>query len=621
VLIGLDAEGRVDVWNLAAERLLGWRAEDVLGFPLPFELDVELALQQEVRPVCAVLRPGDRTAILVEFRAASRDPSGRILTATDETYVEITEPQGTDEAVRTKRPSRVREFAEGRFRELLEAAPDAIIEVDRQGHIVLLNAVTEKLFGYSRDELLGRSVDSLIPDAARGRHAAHRAGYWSNPQTRPMGHGLTLQARRKDGSEFPVEISLSPVKSGKGFRVTAIIRDVTMQRIAEEKIRAANLQLEQRNREVERANRLKSEFLASMSHELRTPLHTIIGFSELLAEGVEGPLNERQARFVRHVHQDALHLLELINDVLDLSKIEAGRLELQLEPFDSLTVINDALGAIHPMADAKHIVTANRIKGPLPIFADRVRFREIMTNLLSNAVKFTPERGNVWIEREPAPEDVVCFSVGDTGIGIAPEDHDAVFDTFRQVGSTTRGVREGTGLGLAIVKRLVEMHGGNIRLESERGKGSRFSFTMPVSRSEKPDQPVVLIIEDEPGARELMQNYLQPLGIRVEVARNAREGVARARELRPDTITLDLLLPGGTGWSVLRDLRQSPDTSGIPVLVISVLDEEQSALAQGAAAYLRKPLKKEALIRALREHCPARFGKIGSTAAASLPPT
>jgi CheY-like chemotaxis protein len=170
------------------------------------------------------------------------------------------------------------------------------------------------------------------------------------------------------------------------------------------------------------------------------------------------------------------------------------------------------------------------------------------------------------------------------------------------------------------VKRLVEMHGGTIRLESERGKGSRFSFTMPVSRAAKPDQPVVLTIEDEPSARELMQNYLQPLGIRVEMARNAREGVARARELRPDVITLDLLLPGGTGWSVLRDLRQSPDTSGIPVLVISVLDEEQSALAQGAAAYLRKPLKKELLIRALREHCPARFGKIGSPAVAPLIP-
>ena len=517
------------------------------------------------------------------------------------------------------RTVRVRDSAEGRFRELLEAAPDAIMEVDREGRIVLLNAVTVKLFGYSREELLGQNVDTLIPEAARGRHAGHRAGYWANPQTRPMGQGLTLLARRKDGSEFPVEISLSPVRSGKSFRVTAIIRDVTTQKIAEEKLRAANLQLEQRNREVERANRLKSEFLASMSHELRTPLHTIIGFSELLAEGMEGPLNERQARFVRHVHQDALHLLELINDVLDLSKIEAGRLELQLEHFDSLEVINDALGAIHPMAEAKHIVTANRIKGPLPIFADRVRFREILNNLLSNAIKFTAENGNVWIEREPSPDDAVCFSVGDTGIGIAPADQDAVFDTFRQVGSTTRGVREGTGLGLAIVKRLVEMHGGAIMLESERGRGSRFSFTIPVTQAAKPDQPVVLTVEDEPAARELMRSYLEPFGIRVETARNAREGITRARELLPDVITLDLLMPGGTGWSVLRDLRQSPDTAAIPVLVISVLDEAHSAMAEGAAEYLRKPLKKESLLRALRKHCPARFGNIGSAACSVTP--
>ncbi len=621
VLIGLDEKGRVDVWNLAAEQLLGWKVEDVLNQPLPFELDVELALHQKEKPVYEIRRPGDDVPAHIEFHIAARDPSGWLLTATDELTVDTTEQQRTEGAIQIAREPKVREFAEGRFRELLEAAPDAIIEVDRHGHIVLLNAVTEKLFGYTREELLGKTVDALIPDSARGRHAAHRANYWANPQTRPMGEGITLQARRKDGSEFPVEISLSPVKSGKTFRVTAIIRDVSMKRQSEEKIKAANLQLEQRNREVERANRLKSEFLASMSHELRTPLHTIIGFSELLAEGVEGALNERQSRFVKHVHQDALHLLELINDVLDLSKIEAGGLELQLELFDTCEVIKDVVGSFRPMADAKQIVLANRIKGPLPVFADRVRFREIVTNLLSNAIKFTPEHGNVWIEREPAPDDVVCFSVGDTGIGIAPEDHDAVFDTFRQVSPTTRGVREGTGLGLAIVKRLVEMHGGTIRLESERNKGSRFSFTMPVSHATDSGQPTVLIIEDEPSARELMQNYLEPLGIRVEMARNAREGVSRARELRPDVITLDLLLPGGTGWNVLRDLRQLTDTSGIPVIVISVLDEEQSAMDAGATAYLRKPLKRDLLVRALRQHCPALFTKLSSANSTPTPPS
>jgi PAS domain S-box-containing protein len=622
--IGLDVSGLVDAWNPAAERLFLWKSEDVVGLPLPFDFNLERAVQYGSE-TCDVVRPGEGAAVGVEFRLFSRSPSGWIITA-GETSVAIEKQPDDSEAVvpasgraRLANRARPRDFADGRFRDLLEAAPDAIIEVDRQGRIVLLNAVTEKLFGYTREELLGKNVDLLVPDAARERHSAHRADYGANPQTRPMGHGITLLARRKDGGEFPVEISLSPVKSGKSFHVTAIIRDVTMKRIAEEQIRAANIQLEQRNREVERANRLKSEFLASMSHELRTPLHTIIGFSELLAEGVEGALNEKQARFVRHVHQDALHLLELINDVLDLSKIEAGRLELQLEPFDALDVVNQALGAIHPMAESKHIATANRIGGPVPVFADRLRFREILNNLLSNAVKFTPENGRVWIERESTADNMVGFSVVDTGIGIAPEDHLAVFDTFRQVSSTTRGVREGTGLGLAIVKRLVEMHGGSIRLESEKGKGSRFTFTLPASHSAPRDQPMVLIIEDEPTARELMQNYLQPLGIRVEMARNAREGIARARELRPDAITLDLLLPGGTGWNVLRDLRQSPDTASIPVLVVSVLDEETAALGQGATAYMRKPLKKEALIRALREHNPEKFGKIGVASAPAVP--
>ncbi len=494
--------------------------------------------------------------------------------------------------------------AENRFRELLEAAPDAIIEVDLDGHIVLLNAVTEKLFGYSREELLGMNVDDLLPAHVSPRHAAHRAHYAGRPQTRPMGSGLILRAKRKDGSEFPVEISLSPVNVEGGFHITAIIRDATQRQLAEERIRAANQQLELRNREVERANRLKSEFLASMSHELRTPLHTIIGFTELLAEELEGPLNDRQKRFVTHVHQDSLHLLALINDILDLSKIEAGRMELRLETFDGAAVLQEVVGAIRTLADAKEIRVENRVAWPVGIVADRVRFREILNNLLSNAVKFTAEGGDIWIEVS-VDGGMASFSVSDTGIGIAPEDQQAVFETFRQVGSTTRGVREGTGLGLAIVKRLVEMHGGTISIESELGRGSRFEFSIPSAPTR---EPLILIIEDEPSARELLATYLQPSGYRTETAGAASEGLAKARQLRPDLITLDLLLPGRTGWQILRDLQQMPETRNIPVLVISVLDEDKAALKLGAAAYLRKPLKKEALLRAVRENLARESG-------------
>jgi PAS domain S-box-containing protein len=500
--------------------------------------------------------------------------------------------------------------AGARLRELLDAAPDAIIEVDREGRIVLLNRATEKLFGFPREELLGKPVEVLLPEAARARHVNHRAEFSSHPSTRPMGQGMTLAARRRDGSEFPVEISLSPIVTPDSFSVMAIVRDVTERKVFEESIRRANQELEARNREVEKANHLKSEFLASMSHELRTPLHTIIGFTELLEEESQGPLNVAQKRFIGHVHRDSVHLLELINDILDLSKIEANRMELQIESFDARDVLRDTVNAITPTAEAKKLLVECRLEKPLFVLADRLRFREIVTNLLSNAVKFTPAGGSVWVTQSLDADGKAAISVHDTGIGIAPADQEVIFDRFRQVGSATSGVREGTGLGLAIVKRLVEMVGGTITVESAPGRGSVFTFTAPLDPARSREQPVVLIIEDEPSGRELLASYLQPLGIRTEFADTAEAGTALARRIRPDAITLDLMLPGQTGWRVLEELRRTPETRGVPVFVVSVLDKDRAAIARGATAYLQKPLSKEVLLRALREHAPERFGNI-----------
>jgi len=492
--------------------------------------------------------------------------------------------------------------AEGRLRDLLEAAPDAILEVDQQGRIVLMNAATEAMFGYQRDELLGQPVERLIPESARARHSAHREAYRAMPLTRPMGSGMVLRALRRDGSEFPVEISLSPVRSDGAFRVTAIIRDVTEKQKAEAALREANQRLERQNQELDRASRLKSEFLASMSHELRTPLHTIIGFTELLAEELEGPLNEKQKRFVNHVHQDSHHLLELINDILDLSKVESGQMELHPESFDASRVIAEAIGGMEQTANAHGIAVENRTARETVVKADRTRFREILTNLLSNAVKFTPEGGTVRVESRSDGDGMMAFTVADTGIGIAPEDQAAVFDKFRQVSSTTRGVREGTGLGLAIVKSYVEMHGGKISVESEVGQGSRFTFTIP---SGDATPPLVLVIEDDSGARELFASYLEPLGIRTEIAATADEGIRKACDLKPDAITLDVLMPGKSGWRALRELRAMPEFRETPIFLVSVLD--QSPAMSGATEYLQKPLNREALLRALHRHVPARF--------------
>ena len=239
-----------------------------------------------------------------------------------------------------------------------------------------------------------------------------------------------------------------------------------------------NTELAERNREVERANHLKSQFLASMSHELRTPLNAIIGFSDLLARGKAGTLNEKQGRFVGHVRVAARHLLQLINDVLDLSKIEAGRIELIPERFQVADALGEVLSIINPLAISKSIEIETRIPGGVAVYADRIRLKQILFNLLSNAVKFTPEHGKVWIEMSQ-PGDGVLISVTDNGIGIPTEEQEAVFDEFHQAGAATGGVKEGTGLGLAITRRLVELHGGRIWLAGEPGGGTRFSFTLP----------------------------------------------------------------------------------------------------------------------------------------------
>ncbi|MFL6414311.1 MAG: PAS domain S-box protein [Bryobacteraceae bacterium] len=503
-IIGMNAAGRVLVWNAGAERIFGWTAEEVIGNPLPtipigsedeFRIMLESqmhGISQEGRDVVRRRKDGSPCSLKL-WTAPLHDNKGRILgklaILADRSEMNRVE-QERALLVSTGQQAREQARAMERFRELLEAAPDSIIEVDGNGDIVLVNAATEQMFGYSRTELQGKNIDQLVPEDLRHRHAQNRGAYTTVPIRRPMGTGLKLYGQKKNGTKFPVEISLSPVHSTEGLRISAAIRDVTDRQKAEQEFRdmqarltaelsRANQELEIRSREAEEANRLKSEFLASISHELRTPLHTIIGFSELLGEELDGALNSKQRRFVEHIHKDSLHLLELINDILDLSKIEAGRLDLHLEAFDATQAAREELNSIAPAAEAKHISVSFEPCGPIPVHADRIRFRQILINLLSNAVKFTPEGGVVQMECS-SDGQVAQFCVSDSGLGIPRHEHQTIFDKFHQVGATTKGVREGTGLGLAITKHLVEQHSGRIWVESEPGHGSKFYFTLPV---------------------------------------------------------------------------------------------------------------------------------------------
>jgi signal transduction histidine kinase/CheY-like chemotaxis protein len=380
----------------------------------------------------------------------------------------------------------------------------------------------------------------------------------------------------------------------------------------------ANRRLQTQNQEVERATKLKSQFLASMSHELRTPLNAIIGFSDLMAEKTAGPLTDKQARFIGHVRDGARHLLQLINDVLDLSKIEAGQLEFRCEDFGINEALPEVLSTIRPLAMNKNITVEEKLQTNLPVFADRVRFKQILYNLVSNAVKFTPKNGRIEIDCQQSG-DFVSISVTDTGIGIKPEDQKIVFDEFRQVEGAT-GTQEGTGLGLAITKRLVQQQGGQISLESEFGKGSRLTFTLPsgqkapqpgVEADEVPAEervvdgsrhkPLILVVDNEPPARELLASYLDQ-DYRVVMAESGTEALQKANELHPDAITLDVLMAKGSGFETLVALRKAPQTANIPIIILSIIDQKHVGFALGATDYLVKPIRRPELLQTIRKH-------------------
>ena len=395
--------------------------------------------------------------------------------------------------------------------------------------------------------------------------------------------------------------------------------DKLEQRVEERtaQLATANKELEIKNREVERATKLKSQFLANMSHELRTPLNAIIGFSDLLADKGAGPLTDKQGRFIAHVRNGARHLLQLINDILDLSKIEAGQLDMRYDDFQIKDALPEVLSTIRPLAMSKNITVEQNLDMEAVVRADRVRFKQVLYNLLSNAVKFTPNEGSLTIDCGKEGK-FVRVSVTDTGIGIRPEDQAMVFEEFRQVEGSTH---EGTGLGLAITRRLVEQQGGKISLESEFGKGSRFTFTLPcgstasaavdtVVTAEQAGaatsgasriKPLVLIVDDELSSRELLASYLES-DYEIAMAESGTEALEMANELHPDAITLDVLMAKGSGFETLVALRKNPATANIATIILSVIDQKQVGFALGATDYLVKPISKVTLKETIRKH-------------------
>ena len=372
--------------------------------------------------------------------------------------------------------------SEARKAAIFDSALDSIISINHEGKIIEFNPQAERTFGYDRENVIGQQIDELIiPPALRARHREALALYLATGTASIVGKRVELTAMRRGGSEFPVELSLTSISTKTKPIFTAYIRDLTEQKQQEE-IRERSRELEEQNLRIQEANRLKSEFLANMSHELRTPLNAVIGFAEVLVDGKAGHVNAEQQEYLNDILTSGHHLLQLINDVLDLAKIEAGRMELDPETFSIKAVAEEVCAIMRPIASQRNVtITLQTPANADAATLDLRKFKQILYNLLSNAVKFSHDDGEVKVAIGVDTQQQMQIQVNDSGIGIKKDDLPRIFREFEQLDSGAARRFPGTGLGLALTKRIIELHKGSIKVQSEFGKGSTFSITMPRS--------------------------------------------------------------------------------------------------------------------------------------------
>ncbi len=623
------------------------------------------------------------------------------------------------------------------FPQLVDAAPDGILVADHHGKLVLVNAEAQRMFGYDASELLGQPIEVLVPASLRSHHPAHVAHFLASPRLRPMGSGLDLHGQRKDGSEFPVEISLSPIQHGGEMLVVAGIRDVTERRRIQDEARRANAYLLSavdaisdafalydehdrvvlvnsssrqllaapggavigrkfedvlrdsldagafdfsddsrealyarwmayhrdpvgtlevrsgrgrhirvisrrtpehgtvslmtdvtddvlREAELRSASAAKSEFLSSMSHELRTPLNAVLGFAQLLEHDRKQPLTERQHERLQHVLRGGEHLLRLIDDVLDLARIEAGRVSMSCEPVTLGEVLHDVVATLEPMAARAQISLKRKASAAeLPtVLADRTRLAQILMNFGSNAIKYGKTGGTAAFEVTQL-DDRVRITVIDDGIGIPADKRDRLFEPFQRAGQET-GPIQGTGIGLVISKRLAALMHGRVGFASEVGAGSSFWVEVPTFRAATADKPApverimgpsplatgttrwkIVYVEDNPSNIAFMRELLEDLAtVELLVAPTAEIGLDLIRAHRPAIVIMDINLPGMSGFDAAHQLRQWPETRDIPIVGLSaaaLVKDTARARDDGFYRYLTKPVKIPELLGVLEE--------------------
>lgn len=489
-----------------------------------------------------------------------------------------------------------------RMQTILENVVDGIITIDEHGTIESFNPAAERIFGHRAAEVIGHNIKMLMPEPHRGNHDGYLARYKATHIPHIIGSGRELEGLRKDGSTFPLDLAVSEMMLDGTCHFTGIARDITQRKHTEADLVRAK-------EEAERANKAKSEFLSRMSHELRTPMNAILGFSQLLESDPQAPLTPHQAESVHEILHGGHHLLELINEVLDLARIESGRIDLSLEPVEPEPLIRECMALIQPLANQRHITLALDPTEGSFIQADRMRLRQILLNLLSNSVKYNREGGSVHIACHTANDDHIRITVQDTGNGITSGALPRLFQPFERMEPAYNNI-EGTGIGLALAKKLAEAMGGTIGVESIVGEGSTFwvefpraegETTLPATATETTATPAVsspeyilLYIEDNPANLRLVQKIISTrTQLMLLDAPSAELGLEIAKAHRPDLILLDINLPGMDGFEALRHLQNNPATRDIPVIAITANAMERDikhGLDAGFTDYLTKPL-------------------------------
>jgi PAS domain S-box-containing protein len=652
--IATDAKGVIQIFNVGAERMLGYTAAEVMNKITPADisdpqeviarakaLSVELKTQitpgfealvfkasrgiEDIYELTYIRKDGSRFPAVVSvtaLRDAQDSIIGYLLIGTDNTA----RKQIEEERMKLDQRLRDQHFYN---RSLLESNIDALMTTDPRGIITDLNKQMEALTGCTRDELIGAPFKNYFTDPSRAEAGINQV----LSEGKVTNYELTARARNGTLTVVSYNATTFHDRDRVLQGVFASARDVTELKLFEQR-------LQEKNRELEEASRMKSEFLANMSHELRTPLNAIIGFSEVLVDGLLGEMTDQQRGFIGDIFSSGKHLLSLINDILDLSKVEAGKMTLDLEPVEVSSLFANSLSIIREKAAARNIqLTMDAPEDLGTIRSDARKVKQIVYNLLSNAVKFTSERGEVALRASRVPRsdvgqlsdssmgrtfplidnefaEFLKITVTDTGMGISPDGLERLYKPFSQIDSGLSRKFEGTGLGLAMVKLLADLHGGAVAVESEVGKGSRFTVWLPFRPAEHgihtPTRPMAalpkttlsgsltaLVVEDDYKSADLIRVQLEAEGFNVLHAASAETALVMAAQQPLALITLDIMLPNMDGWEFMAEMKKTPALKNIPVMIISIVADHAKGFALGAAGVMQKPISRQELYDAL----------------------